>query len=167
MKNFLPWVLVIGFLAVLVLFLVNKQDTFADIKYIKIGKVVLDVELAIPPLEIAGAVLNIELAITPQAKIQGLSGRRELKENEGMLFVFDYPRKYTFWMKDMNFPIDIIWIGEDLRVVYIKKNALPQLYPETYTPDVDAKYVLETVSGFSEKNNIKEGDGVEFARASN
>jgi uncharacterized membrane protein (UPF0127 family) len=52
-----------------------------------------------------------------------------------------------------------------MKVDYIKKNALPQLYPETYGPgvnDMDAKYVLEVVSGFSDKNNIKVGDSVKF-----
>jgi uncharacterized membrane protein (UPF0127 family) len=65
-------------------------------------------------------------------------------------------------MKNMNFPIDIIWIGEDLRVVYIKKDAKPESYPEAFTPNQDAKYVLEVFSSFSEKNNLKVGDRVEF-----
>ena len=62
----------------------------------------------------------------------------------------------------MNFPIDIIWIGEDMKVVYIKKNAQPISYPESYSPTIDAKYVLEVVANFSDKNNLKEGDSVEF-----
>jgi uncharacterized membrane protein (UPF0127 family) len=65
-------------------------------------------------------------------------------------------------MKDMNFPIDIIWISEDLNIVYIKKDARPELFPESYRPETKAKYVLEVVSGFSEKNNLKVGDRVEF-----
>src|SRR3989338_4624811 len=130
---------------------------FDNIKYVKIG----DVKI------------KVELAITPEARAQGLSGRPSLSENEGVLFVFDKPDKYSFWMKNMNFPIDIIWIGparppgwsgaggEDMKIVYIKKKALPELYPEQYGPDKDAKYVLEVVAGFSDKNNIKVGDKVE------
>src|SRR3989344_2021969 len=91
-----------------------------------------------------------------------IAGKKELKKDEGMLFVFNHTGKYPFWMKDMNFPIDIIWIGEDLRVVYIKKDAKPESYPETFTPNQDAKYVLEVFSSFSEKNNLKEGDRVKF-----
>ena len=79
-----------------------------------------------------------------------------------MLFIFEKPGKYYFWMKDMNFPIDMIWIGEDMRVIYIKKNAQPESFPKTYGPDIDSKYVLEVVAGFSEKNNLKEGDRAEF-----
>jgi uncharacterized membrane protein (UPF0127 family) len=116
-------------------------------------------------VEIAGVKLKVDLALTPPEQEQGLSGRTELKENEGMLFVFGHPDKYLFWMKDMNFPIDMVWIGENLRVVYIKKNALPASYPQSYGPgvsDKDALYVLEVVAGFSDKNNLKEGDRVQF-----
>jgi uncharacterized membrane protein (UPF0127 family) len=113
-------------------------------------------------VKIAGKILKVDLALTPEAQEQGLSGREKLKEDEGMLFVFNYTEQYPFWMKDMNFAIDIIWIGEDLRVVYIKKNATPESYPETFLPDQNAKYVLEVLSQFSEKNNLKVGDRVEF-----
>jgi|SRR3989344_349663 len=111
---------------------------------------------------IAGTKLKVDLALTKEEQMQGLSGRNEFPENHGMLFVFDHPDKYLFWMKNMNFPIDIIWIGEDMKVVYIKKDAKPELYLETYGSEKDAKYVLEVIAGFSEKNNLKEGDKVEF-----
>jgi uncharacterized membrane protein (UPF0127 family) len=122
-----------------------------DIKYVKI----------------AGQNIKVDLALTPSEQEQGLSGRTELKENTGMLFVFPQPGKYGFWMKDMNFPIDMIWLGEDFRVVYIKKNASPLLYPEVYGPgpnDANAEYVLEVVNGFSDKNNLKVGDSAIFTR---
>jgi uncharacterized membrane protein (UPF0127 family) len=62
----------------------------------------------------------------------------------------------------MNFPIDIIWIDEDLRVNFIKKNALPSSYPEAFSPDGNSLYVLEVNSQFLDKNNLKEGDKVKF-----
>lgn len=114
-------------------------------------------------VEIAGVKLKTDVVSSLEEKEKGLSGRNELKEDESMLFVFDSAGRHSFWMKDMNFPIDIIWIGEDLRVVYIKKNALPTSYPEIFTPNKDTKYVLEAVSSFSKKNNLKEGDEVEFS----
>ena len=116
-------------------------------------------------VKIAGQNIKVDLALTSAEQTQGLSGRLNLNENEGMLFVFTNPGKYPFWMKDMNFPIDIIWLGKNMQVVYIKKNASPKLYPETYGPgenDGDAKYVLEVMSGFSDKNNLKVGDSVLF-----
>ena len=114
-------------------------------------------------IKIAGQNIKVELALTPEDRAQGLSDRSELLGNEGILFVFDYPGKYPFWMKDMNFAIDIIWIGDDMHVVYIKKYARPEEYPNTYVPNKDAKYVLEVVSGFSEKNNLRLGDKAKFS----
>ena len=114
-------------------------------------------------IKIAGQNIKVELALTPEDRAQGLSDRSELLGNEGILFVFDYPGKYPFWMKDMNFPIDIIWFSEDMKIVYIKKDARPELFPEIYVPDAEAKYVLEIVSGFSEKNNLRLGDKAKFS----
>lgn len=113
-------------------------------------------------IKIGDEVINVELALTNEEKTQGLSGRENLEKNEGMLFIFDVPGEYYFWMKDMNFPIDIIWIGESKDIVYMKKDAKPENFLETYGSEVDAKYVLEVVSGFSDRNNLKVGERVEF-----
>jgi uncharacterized membrane protein (UPF0127 family) len=119
----------------------------------------------IKSVQIAGQDIKVELATTPDEQQKGLSGKTNLKENEGMIFVFKNLGNYSFCMKDMNFPIDMIWIGEDLKVIYIKKNALPESYPESFGPEIsdkNTKYVLEVVSGFSDKNNLKVGDSVLF-----
>ncbi len=113
-------------------------------------------------LKIAGQKIKVDLALTAKEQEQGLSGRAGLNENEGMLFVFQNSLPNFFWMKDMNFPIDMIWISKDMKVVYIKKNATPESYPNAFGPNVNTKYVLEVVSGFSDKNNLKEGDSVEL-----
>ena len=113
-------------------------------------------------VQLAGQNIKVELALTPEAQAKGLSARTALAENEGMLFVFDRSGEHPFWMKDMNFAIDIIWISEDGKIVYIKKDARPENFLETYGPEEDALYVLEVVSGFSEKNNLKVGDEVQF-----
>ena len=125
-------------------FLINNKDE-KNIKFVKI----------------AGENVRVELALNKETQERGLSGRKKLGENEGMLFVFDHPAQYPFWMKDMNFPIDIIWIDENSKVVYIKKDAQPKSYPAVFSPDRDSKYVLEVVAGFSDKYNIKIGDKVE------
>ncbi|OGI95749.1 hypothetical protein A2917_00320 [Candidatus Nomurabacteria bacterium RIFCSPLOWO2_01_FULL_42_17] len=117
---------------------------------------------AIKSVEIAGQSIKVELAITNAERELGLSGRSGLKEDEGMLFVFPQPGNYPFWMKDMNFPIDIIWISEEGKIVYLKKDARPQSYPGIFGPDEQVKYVLEVVSGFSDKFNLKVGDRVQF-----
>ena len=113
-------------------------------------------------LKIAGQNIKVDIADTPALREQGLSGRQVLGDSEGMLFVFPQSGTHGFWMKDMNFAIDIIWIGEDMKVVYIEKDAQPDSYPNTFGPNENAKYVLEVSAGFSEKNNVKVGDRVEF-----
>jgi hypothetical protein len=130
----------------------------------------------IKSIKIAGQNIKVELVISEKAQTKGLSEREKLEENTGMLFVFENPNKYSFWMKDMKFPIDIIWLApleggnrEEVKVVYIKKDARPESYPETFEPEdvptqfgiptsVGTKYVLEVLSGFSEKNNLKVGE---------
>jgi uncharacterized protein len=117
----------------------------------------------IQSVKIAGKILKVGLALTQKEQEQGLSGRNNLGEDEGMLFIFDHIDKYPFWMKDMKFPLDIIWISDDYHVVYIKENALPESYPESFSPSLDSKYVLEVNTGFSQKNNLKVGDEVNFS----
>src|SRR3989344_4851805 len=128
------------------IFIYGKPHSPSDIKYVKI----------------AGQSVKVDLALTPLEQEQGLSGRTELGPNEGMLFVFDTPGKYSFWMKDMLFPIDMIWLAPDSRVVYVKKDARPESYPESFTPNEEAKYVLEVSSGFSERYNLQIVDRAEF-----
>lgn len=100
----------------------------------------------------------VEVADTPALREQGLSGRRSLKDNEGMLFIFDAPVRPGFWMKEMLFPIDIIWVSDNNTIVDISENLLPSSYPRIFSPKTEIKYVLEVPSGFVEKNKVKIGD---------
>ncbi|MGB6881980.1 MAG: DUF192 domain-containing protein, partial [Microgenomates group bacterium] len=100
---------------------------------------------------------------------QGLSGKENLPEGEGMLFIFESKNiQPPFWMKDMKFAIDIIWIDDD-KIVQIDKDIQP---PEPgasdnklvlYTPNQPIDYVLEVNAGFSEENKIKVGDSVNLS----
>jgi len=153
--------LVIGFFIFLIFFSLDKEKVSGLKPEVNSGTKNLDIN-KIQYIKIADKILKVELALTPEARQQGLSGREKLKEDEGMFFVFNHMDKYSFWMKDMNFALDIIWIGEDLRVVYIKKNALPESYPETFRPSQEVRYVLEVLAQFSEKNNLKGGDQIEI-----
>lgn len=110
-----------------------------------------------------GIGLNVDVADTPEKKAQGLSGRIGMGEDEGMLFVYDAPGLYTFWMKDMLFSIDIIWINENYEIVDIAKNALPDSFLQTFQPQKPAQYVLEVNAGFSDRNNIQIGSRVDFS----
>ena len=116
---------------------------------------------------INGFELRVYLAVTNDQQIKGLSVKDHLKENEGMLFVYQQPSRQGFWMKDMKFPIDIIWLDNNGTVVYIKNSLQPCIMTfaflcPTYTPDKDSLYVLETRSGFSKKHGIKIGTHADF-----
>lgn len=112
-------------------------------------------------VEINNETIKTEIAKTPQQITRGLSGRKSLPKNEGMLFFLGGRRIATFWMKDMLFPIDIIWIDNE-KVVYIIENAQPPNASSTptYTPDKPATHVLEVNAGFTQKHNIKVDDKV-------
>lgn len=103
-----------------------------------------------------------ETADTIWKKIKGLSGRDGLSENAGMLFPYNKPGFYAFWMRGMKFPIDIIWIGVDKKVVDITKNIPPESFPKTFASKKPAQYVLELPAGFTDKNGIRIGDGAMF-----
>lgn len=123
---------------------------------------ILEQKAHIPQVEIGGKIINIEIANTNANRELGLSGHAPLADNEAMFFIFERSGIYPFWMKDMLFPIDIIWISDDFHVVYIEKNAQPSSYPNTFNPNEKAKYVLEINAGFSDKNNLKIGDKLKF-----
>lgn len=97
--------------------------------------------------------IPIEVADTPAEQEQGLSGRMSL--DGGMLFVFQSPDRYGFWMKDMAFPIDIVWMDAERRVIAVDANVSPDSYPKTYYPPSDAMYVLELNAGQAEVLGIR------------
>lgn len=101
--------------------------------------------------------LNLEVVATNETRTQGLSGREVLKQNTGMLFVFDESGTYGFWMKDMRFPLDIIWLDEQGVVVHIEYNVAPETYPSVLTPNEKALYVLEVNAGVASESHIEKG----------
>lgn len=106
--------------------------------------------------------LTAEVVNTKSARALGLSGRTRMADNEGMLFIFDTPGKYGFWMKDMLFALDIVWINNNGVVVSIERNVTPESYPKAFINHVDASYVLEINSGLSEKFGLYLGSKVKF-----
>ena len=145
-KKFAFIVLILFFIFLFFLIKNVNSPVINDIRYIKI----------------ANQLIKVDLAITQGEQKKGLSIKKIIGENEGMLFVFPKLSINNFWMKDMVFPIDIIWINEDMKIIYIEKNVKIDTYPQIFGPKIYSKYVLEVNSGFSEKNNLKENDFVYF-----
>lgn len=113
-------------------------------------------------LVINDARISVEIVRTQQEMQQGLSGRKNLAKDEGMLFWYQEPSYPSFWMKDMVFPIDIIWIGQNWRVAGIQENISPDSYPQTFLPGVPVQYVLEVNAFFAKDHNISVGDKAEL-----
>lgn len=101
--------------------------------------------------------ITAEIAETFAQKRQGLSGRRELPEGRGMLFVYEAPGRYSFWMPDMHFPIDIIWLDSGYRIVDITHSLAPESYPDTVSPMAPAQYVLEVNAGVAAAHGVTPG----------
>jgi hypothetical protein len=126
-----------------------------------VGAVEFNPPLATGTLLIAGRVkVTVELARTSVEQIRGLSGRPTLDPGHGMLFVYERPQPVSIWMKDMRFPLDILWIRGG-RIVRIEKRA-PPLDPHgperIYTATADL--VLEVPAGFTDGARIRLGDTV-------
>lgn len=115
-----------------------------------------------PILHLPNKDISLIIASTPAARTQGLSGKDTLPANTGMLFVFDKPDTYAFWMKDMKFSIDIIWLDSSYSIVHIESDVSPSTFPTTFTPPQKSLYVLEANAHFADENNLKIGDILQF-----
>ncbi|MHB1086162.1 MAG: DUF192 domain-containing protein [Minisyncoccota bacterium] len=115
-----------------------------------------------PRVIVGDTAVKILLADTPQKRTQGLSNRESLAEDEGMLFVFPEEGIYGFWMKDMRFSIDILWLNSAGEVVHIVEDASPESYPASFTPEKAAQYVLELPAGFVRAHGVTLGSLVEL-----
>lgn len=106
--------------------------------------------------------LRVKIASTPPETARGLGGVTSLPEDRGMLFVFGAPGKYSIWMKDMRFPLDIIWLDENRKIVDVVFNARPESYPAYFMPHYPAQYILEANAGWANRHRVKTGDTAEF-----
>ncbi len=102
-------------------------------------------------LVLSGETFFVEIMRSREAQAKGLSGRESLPDDHGMLFWFTQDGFYPFWMPDMNFAIDILWIDQYWNVVHIEEGVSPETYPATFSSPVLARYVLELSAGSVER----------------
>lgn len=133
MKKILLTALTLIILSFIIIVITNKITSQAQTKEFTIGK----------------TTLTVEIADTDSEREQGLSGRKNLPKDQGMLFVLDEPGQYGFWMKDMNFPIDIVWLDSHKKIIGITKNLQPNSYPKIFMSPLGTKYVLELNPGLN------------------
>ncbi len=106
--------------------------------------------------------IKAQIATTSQEKARGLCCRESLQQNAGMLFMYDKPGNYRYWMKDTKIPLDIYWIDASKKIVHIEPSVKPESYPKEFGTDIPSQYVLETNAGFAKTHNIQTGDIVRF-----
>lgn len=100
----------------------------------------------------------VVVAKTGEEQEKGLGGIDSIPANFGMLFSFDHNAKWGIWMKDMHFPIDIIWIRGDGTIDTIKENIEPSTYPSVFTPVGYVPYVLELPASSARKYGLSVGE---------
>jgi uncharacterized membrane protein (UPF0127 family) len=148
--------------SLLIVFGVLVLGAFALSAYLLFVSSTPNPKLPTQTLKVGNAVFSVEIANTTTTRMRGLSGREPLANFEGMLFIFDSPNRYGFWMKDMKFALDFVWI-RGAKVVGVTENVSPPTgaslfsLPQYYPPE-DADKVLEIDAGEVAKNNIKAGD---------
>ena len=105
--------------------------------------------------------VKVEIADTPQLRAKGLSGRKRLKDGRGMLFVFEFSRRQSFWMKDTPIPLSIAFISSDGTICQIEQMTPFNL--NKISSDSPVKYALEVNQGYFKKNGITIGMQVDLS----
>lgn len=104
----------------------------------------------------------VERVDTDENRQQGLSGRKSIARNQAMLFSFEDNDKHCFWMKDMHFSIDMMWLDEQKKIVHIEETVSPDTYPKTFCPSESARYVIEVKAGTSSRLDLEVGQALSF-----
>jgi uncharacterized membrane protein (UPF0127 family) len=112
-------------------------------------------------VRIAGASLKAEVAATQASRERGLGGRACIPADRAMLFDFGQPGFYAFWMKGMRFPIDIVWVGTNHRVVTAVRNLAPASFPKEFVNHGgQARWVLELKANTVRRLHVRRGTPV-------
>lgn len=109
----------------------------------------------------AAKTFQLRKATTPAEQEKGLSGTTNLAHQTGMIFIFQRPTNLCFWMKEMNYPIDMVWVDSDKKVVAVEANVSPKTYPEQSFCH-EGKYVIEVPANAAKKSGITKGSRLTF-----
>ena len=154
------WVLVAALLVIVGIFVF--RNTVLVPSPVSDNTVAPEISYAKKEVMLGNTLFTLEVADTFALHERGLSYRQSLAPQTGMLFVFDTPGMYYFWMKDMNFPIDIIWLDQNKKVVHIEHSLSPSTYPDSFGPDTPTQYVIEIPAGEAKDVGLSKGGVVSF-----
>jgi uncharacterized protein len=124
-------------------------------------------QVPVPPSKVTinKQTFAVTVATTSAQQQEGLSGKKSLPQDQGLLFVFKNANRYPFWMKGMNFPLDIVFINNQKVISIIQNAPAPKGNADNlpvYTPEGPVTHVLEINSELVKKYNIKKGDTVKI-----
>jgi len=111
-----------------------------------------------------GKKISVEVADSVEKRSLGLGNRSGLENGWGMLFVFEKRKQHGFWMKDMEFPLDIIWL-DNHRIAYILRNVQPVksgVIPPVMTPPEAVNFVLEIYAGRADELKLQVGQHLKY-----
>ncbi len=115
------------------------------------------------PWTLGGQAVFASLATTDAERSLGLSYTSVLPPDVVKVFVFDTDERWSFWMKGMEYPIDMVWVTATGTIAHIETNVSPSTYPHSFTPPTPSRYVIETVPGLFANLNLKVGGNVDMA----
>jgi uncharacterized membrane protein (UPF0127 family) len=152
-------VTIIVLIAVAVFFIVNNfiNNNEPEVKYYtfkKEGELTFTDSLGNTKIKI-----DLEIADNEYERQLGLMNRKSMEESQGMLFIFQYERLQSFWMRNTLIPLDMMFVNKDNIIITIHKNT-KTLSAQSYPSTAPAIYVVEVVGGFTEKYNIVIGDKI-------
>ncbi|EDP95379.1 DUF192 domain-containing protein [Kordia algicida OT-1] len=136
----------------------NKKIKTVEIKFTKEGELTLSKANGDDIVT-----LDIEFAETNYERETGLMYRTSMKQNQGMLFIFETEFPRSFYMKNTYIPLDIIYLDKDKKIVSFQENAQP-MNVEGLPSEVPAMYVLEVNAGLAEKWLLEIGDSITFVK---
>ena len=152
-------VTIIVLIAVAVFFIVNNfiNNNEPEVKYYtfkKEGELTFTDSLGNTKIKI-----DLEIADNEYERQLGLMNRKSMEETQGMLFIFQYERMQSFWMRNTLIPLDMMFVNKNNKIITIHKNT-KTLSAQSYPSTAPAIYVVELVGGFTDKYNIIVGDKI-------
>ena len=137
----------------------EREVSLEDVSAADVATVLAEYYEPLVPMQIGAVSVRASVAATSAERRQGLSGTPFLPPDVVKLFVFPESGHHGFWMKHMQYPIDIIWLDERSRIVHIETFVQPDSYVDDtnatiFRPDRPAQYVIETVAGFVDEHDI-------------
>lgn len=112
-------------------------------------------------LVVNGHRYRLSVADTDRARAKGLGNQSTMDNAQGMLFTFPAPENLCFWMKDMRFSLDMVWLDASQRIVKVEQDVSPRTYPKTYCA-ANTQYVIELNAGQAKAAGLYIGQQLQF-----